>query len=175
MPGILQHFAESKLKEILQAADFETHFAVKLREIPQGPGVTGDYVVRESSTKLDEIMGEPCLNKRIEFKYEKMSNKTGNVFCEFRQTSDAGCTFKKSGWLKAIDDGCILCVQLHANRECPYLLFDEAAFEVLLNSAFRQTRTTRCSNGNPLTLHQWGHLIKTHLALAAAKYAFCVS
>ena len=100
MPTIIEHFAQSKLKEILQAADFESYFGVKLREIPQGPGITGDYSVRESSTKLDSIMGYDCFNQKIEFKYEKMSKKTGNVFCEYEQTSDGGCTFKKSGWVE---------------------------------------------------------------------------
>ena len=175
MPTIIEHFAQSKLKEILQAADFESYFGVKLREIPQGPGITGDYWVRESSTYLDSIMGEPCFNKRIEFKYEKKSSQTGNVFCEYEQTSDGGCTFKKSGWVKAIDDGCILVVQLHTNGESPYLLFNEETFAVLLKAAFRQTRTTRCSNGNPVTLHQMGHLIKVPRAIEAARHTFSMA
>ena len=172
MPTICEHFEASKIHEIKQSEDFSKHFGVTLEEIPQEAGVTGDYLVSISSKKLDNIMGCSCKNKRIEFKNEKASKRTGNVFCEYQQTTDAGCCYKTSGWVKAINQNCILVVQVFHINTRPYLLFDKETFPRLLEYTFNEVRTTRGSNGNPVQLWQYGHLIKVFNAILAAKYMF---
>ena len=66
--------------EFLQATQFEQFHKVKLKQLPGVPGKSGDYIVVESDNK------EYPIDRVIEFKEDKMSVKTGNLYIEFQQT-----------------------------------------------------------------------------------------
>ena len=174
--SVLEHIKHSVPTEQRQIFQFAGYFGVVLqRDESQGPGTTGDCVILKSSEQLDDVMGYPCLGKRVEFKSDNKSRYTHNMFLEYTQTSNGAVSFNTSGGVKAVRDGCILVQQVYRRDGThPYLMFDEASLTATIGDAFKSTRTKSRSNGNPVTLWQWGHLVKVHAAEKHATYTFCV-
>ena len=102
------HFHNSRIHETLQSTIVENKFNIILESIKQGPGVVGDYKIKQNSVAFQTMF--PNIEV-IELKHDKTSVAYNSFFCEYEQTSDGWFTTNKSGHLKAVNEGCLLIIQ----------------------------------------------------------------
>ena len=168
------HFARSDINERRQADDFAVRFGCDLERVPQGPGVTGDYMVFETGDRtiqLEALLGFPILARRIEFKCDHASVRTKNLYIEYEQTSDAWFSTNPSGHAKAIADGHILIISSGPNT----FIFNEKSFAKLLKGA-TTVRTNRPRiNGNHPGCHTRAKLVPVKVAFETATFVYNVS
>ena len=165
------HFERSKIAERVQADDFAVRFGVDLERVPQGPGVTGDYMVVETSEQteqLEALLGYSVLARRIEFKYDHASVKTKNLYVEFEQTSNSWFTCSPSGHTKAIADGHILVIS--SGRKT--FVFNKKSFAQLLKGATSIRATRRGINGNHPGCHTRAKLVPVKVAFENASFVY---
>ena len=166
-----RHFGLSEIDERAQAVSFSARFGVHLGKIKQGPGVCGDYLVEATSAdtrELESALGHPLQGKRIEFKNDKASLKTGNFFIEFEQTGDGWFTTKPSGHAKAIDTGCILVISSGPNT----YIFNENSFPQLIGRSTRELTTRPGRNGNPPGVHTRAKIVPVKHGITTASYHY---
>ena len=166
-----RHFGLSEIDERAQAVCFRNRFGVELTKIKQGPGVCGDYLVTDTSDstlELEIALGHPLLGKRIEFKNDKASLKTGNFYVEFEQTGDGWFTRKPSGHAMAIDTGCVLVISSGENT----FVFNDVSFAKLIQHATRDVCTRAGRNGNRPGLHTRAKIVPVkHGGVASYRYS----
>ena len=166
-----EFFKECEIVEHKQADDFKHRFAVDLERIPQGINVVGDFFVLAASdfTRPLEIAIEDSLvGRRIEFKNDRASVKTGNLFLEFEQTLDGWHSKKISGSHKAILDDCILVVT--SGTTC-FVFNSNAYFRLIAHKT--DVRTTRKRiNGNTNGSFTRGMLIPLKFAVEEACFTY---
>ena len=150
-----RHMKSSNTFEIFQANRFEEVFDVDLEKVAQGVGVTGDYTVI-TANNCDNPRYEKIRNSQIvEFKHDKASKKTHNLYLEFAQTLDGFFTSKPSGCDLAIKNGNLLVI----TTGCQCLVFDEPHYNKLLEYVTRDVQTKNRSNGNPPGSFTRGHIV----------------
>ena len=166
-----RHFGLSEIDERRQAITFSERFEVELEKIPQGPGVCGDYRVTKTSEKTKELessLGYPIIGHLIEFKNDKASKKTGNLFVEFEQTSDGWFSRKPSGHALAISNGCVLVISA---GEKTYV-FNTENFQNLVKGATRDLCTRPGRNGNRPGCYTRAKLVPLKTATGTACYRY---
>mgnify|MGYP000657433047 CR=1 FL=1 len=81
-------FKECEIVEHRQADDFKHRFGVDLERVPQGINVVGDFFVlaaTDFTRPLEIAIEDSLVGRRIEFKNDRASVNTGNLFLEFEQ------------------------------------------------------------------------------------------
>ena len=160
----------SNLFEQIQANSFATHFGVTLERIPQSPGCVGDYIVTsvsELSFALQDEVG-PLLNRTLEFKNDKTSLKYNSFFVEFESTSDWWNSKYESGHQKAINSGCLLC--LNSGRDM--YIFNQESFEELCSYSVGIRQTKFRSNGNRPESRSKGMIIPLKSARVCVSFLY---
>ena len=156
----ISHLKCSTKFEEIQATRFEEVFDVDLHKIEQGIGVTGDYKITRSHSCenrwYEKIRNSPI----VEFKHDKASTKTNNLYLEFAQTLDGFFTTHSSGCDLAIKNGNLLVIT--TGTQC--LVFDEPHYQKLLEYVTRDVQTKNWSNGNPAGSFTKGHLVSVRNA-----------
>ena len=147
-------FDKCRKTEVAQAEEFSRQFDVTLEKLPNIPGESGDYVVTKGSyPKFPE-------GTIIEFKFDKTSLKTGNIFLEFEQTRDCWFSTKESGIKKALSQNQIVVITIPTNTGSgSYLLKDITDYDMLVASSHRTCTTRSGSNGNHNGCYTRGHLV----------------
>ena len=133
--------------ELIQRRNFEEHYGVRMERITQTAGITGDYIIvqtSEATRVLEEKVGYSLLNRKVEFKNDKTSVQYKSFFVEFETTSNNWGTKQESGHVKAINQGCLLCI----NSGRDMFIFNEAAFNRILPYCTHIRQTKFRSNGN---------------------------
>ena len=74
-----QYFAKCNVFEKRQALDFQENFSCLLTKLPNIPGTTGDFLV--------ETGPAPLQGRVIEFKFDKRSRFSKNIYVEFEEGS----------------------------------------------------------------------------------------
>ena len=168
------HFVVSEVVEREQAAYFSLLFGVDLERIPQGPGVTGDYRVVETSEHteaLEEMLGYPLTGKLIEFKNDIASLKYNSFYVEYQQTSDFWFTRKQSGHDLAIARGCVLVVS--SGPKC--FVFNETAYAEFIEGVTRERTTKYRKNGNAPGSYTRGKIVPLKVAEHTASFVYDMS
>ena len=133
--------------ESIQKQNFEEHFGVKMERINQGSGVVGDYFITETSKLTQNVelnLGHALLHRIVEFKNDKTSLKYNSFFVEYESTSDSWQTKRESGHVKAINHGCLLCI----NSGRDMYIFNRESFNEMLAYTTHTLQTKFRSNGN---------------------------
>jgi len=141
------HYVVSDVVEREQALAFRLTFGVNLLKMPQGPGVTGDYLVTQTSRateQLETALGYNLEGRLIEFKDDKASLNTEHVYVEYEQTNDFWWSKKPSGHDLGIARGCVLVIA----SEPTCFVFNQTAFAELKNGTTKVRTTKYRKNGN---------------------------
>ena len=168
------HFVVSEVEEHRQAADFSLRFGVILQRIPQGPGVTGDFLVTQTEERtqtLENALGYPLLQRRIEFKSDNASKRTKNFYVEFEQTCDGWGIRYPSGHEKAINDGCVLVISSGKKT----FVFNEESFEEFKRGTIMERTTQYRKNGNAPEAFTRGYIIPVRVADATANAIYDIA
>lgn len=153
-----------KTVERRQIHDFEQHFQCETEALPQTPGVVGDCIVVQRDGPDDIV----SVGQRIEFKYDRASTRTGNLFIEFRQTSDEWRSYRVSGCRKAILEGCLLVIQTGST----YLVFDNVSYDELIQKSVCTCETRTGANHNRIGQFAEGYIVPTTAAYQCCSYAY---
>lgn len=140
-------FASNKPDEIMQASQFSQEFSVKMETLPQGPGTSGDYIIVQSKNP------DYPLNTVIEFKNDKSSQRTGNLYLEYEQTSDNWFT----GIELAISHGQIAVIRSGQEN---FIIKNHKEHAELVSRKHRTITTKAGANGNRCGCYTRGHLVK---------------
>ena len=168
---MLQYFAVCGERERAQAEEFCLRFGVDAQPVPQGAGITGDYIVSattERTRELETQLGYPLLGKRIEFKDDKSSLKFNSFFIEYESTSNSWATRQPSGHAKAVLDGCVLVISSGARS----FIFNKQAYARLVEGATKTLSTKFRSNGNLPASFTHGKIVPLPWAFKAASFAY---
>lgn len=155
-----QFFKTCQKYEISQAKGFSSTFGVSLEKLPAVPGVSGDYMVMKKLHRKMHTLQFP-MGSVIEFKDDKASTKTGNLYIEFRQTSDNWFTSQKSGILLAIDHGHKVVIRSGTDN---YIMKTLKEYETLVSHSHRTITTRQNANGNRRGCFTNGYLVKIKFA-----------
>ena len=149
-----QYFKDHKTIESIQAAGFENHFNVALKELPPKAGCAGDYEIVESGGRFP-------VGTIIEFKIDKMSKKTGRVYIEFEQTRDNFFTSKSSGVKLALEEGQIVVFTCpNADRSYTnYVIETLEDYRTLETKSIRTVATRQNVNFNPNGVRSRGFIV----------------
>ena len=154
--------------ECLQASRFEEVFDVTLEKIKQGVGVTGDYTITMANNLDNDNYKKIKTYNDIEFKHDKASSKTHNLYLEFEQTLDGFFSSKPSGCDLAIKKGNLLVIT--SGNDC--LVFDEPCYEKLLHYVQRDVPTKSFKNNNPSGSYTRGHLVPVLCAKLCCLFSY---
>lgn len=148
----MQRFFElNKIDEVEQARVFSNKFDVKMERLPQGPGTSGDYIVVQTNNDVYP------LSTVVEFKNDKSSQRTGNLFLECEQTSDNWFTRKKSGIALATYQNQLVVIKSGKEN---FIIRNRDEFAALINKSHRTLTTRSGANGNSHGCYSRGHLVK---------------
>ena len=144
-------FTENSVIEGVQANDFGARFQLTLLKLPNVGGTAGDYrVISSTSTEFPH-------STVIEFKNDKRSVRTKNLYLEFRQTRDCFFTFKRSGIALAIKQGQIVVIKSGIEN---FIIRTLAEYKKLLEKSHMSAKTRAEINGNSNGCFTEGHLVK---------------
>ena len=169
-----KHFLVSEVVERAQAVDFGLRFGVDLERIQQGPGVTGDYRVVETSEhtkKLERQLGYTLTGKLIEFKNDIASLKYNSFYVEYEQTSDSWNTRKQSGHALAVARGCVLVVS--SGPKC--FVFNQTSYAEFIKGVTRERTTKYRANGNEPGSYTRGKIVPLKWAEHTATLVYDMS
>ena len=157
-----------------QAEFFSIHFGVALIQLPQGPGICGDYrisITSALSESLEEALGFNILGRFVEFKNDTASLRTKHLFIEFESTSDGWMHRQTSGHAKCIEEGCILVIS--SGTEC--FVFNQIDFERCLLFTKRERCTSFRKNGNHPMSFTKGKIVRLEDARSCATFTYSMS
>lgn len=143
-------FALNKIDETEQARDFSKTFNVLIEKMPDIPGNSGDYIIVQTRNK------DYPLNTVIEFKNDKASKRTGNMYVEFEQTCDNWFTSKTSGIKLAIKNGQIVVIKSATEN---FIIRNHTEYTELTWGKHDTLTTRSGSNGNSNGCYTRGHLV----------------
>ena len=159
---MLKHINLSEIFERWQSVCFAEEFGCTLEKLPQGPGITGDYLITETSvrTKPLEMKVGSLVGRRVEFKNDKKSLQYKSFYIEFEQTSDFWVTTKRSGHHKAVLAGDLLVI--NSGNDC--YIFDEKEYFKLISYTLRVVSTKTGANGNQPGCYTKGKIVRLRRA-----------
>ena len=151
----------SKSDEATQARWFEKHFGCVLQPVTnQRCGNARDFKIVALS---EHTLIPGCLNCYVECKYDYSAAVTGNLFLEYEQTSDNGCTFQPSGMTLAVKQSKFIMFSVkHADRIHHYVFTNTQMTCMLGRHKFhklRRRRTPPGKNGNRPGAYTRGYLL----------------
>ena len=158
-----------KRDEIQQAHDFSNQFQVSLSKLPDVAGTSGDYVV------MDGNAPKYPTGTVIEFKFDKMSKKSGNIFLEFQQTTTNWFQCKSSGVKLAMECDQVVVVSIptrFGNGMEHFLIHNMDEYDRVVQESHRTITTRPQINGSPRGCYTRGHLVKIS-ALEQILESFC--
>ena len=157
-------FASNKPDESEQARQFCAHFHVVLKKLQDVGGRSGDYRV----VSLNSL--EFPLSTVIEFKNDKRSLRTKNLYLEYKQTIDGGFTTKTSGIELAVQQGDVCIIKSGAEN---FILRSKEEYKQLLEKSHGDVRTGKEINGNLKGCFTNGYLVKlTHVRKILPSYSY---
>ena len=144
--------------EARQAVWFQSHFNCILTPVEkQGLGCQRDYTI----TKIHNPKKLPveALNQNIEFKYDKASRGTGNLYLETRQTFDFGNSYHESGMVLAVAQSMYIVFSVPHFTETHHYVIPAPLMRELLTRKLRAVRTHNTQNGNAPGVWTYGALL----------------
>ena len=144
--------------EISQSKWFQSHFNCTLERIThQRMGCATDFKITQirSPSKLDASV----LHGFVEFKFDKASKRTGNLYLETRQTIDFGHSYRPSGINLAVDQSTFIVFSVPDHTQTCHYMFTSVEMQELLNRKLRVVRTANCRNGNLPGVWTYGKLL----------------
>ena len=166
-----EHYVVSDVVEREQARAFRLTFGVNLQKMPQGAGVTGDYLVTQTSAateQLESALGYPLEGRLIEFKDDKASLVTNHVYVEYEQTNDFWWSKNPSGHDLAIARGCVLVI----SSEPTCFVFNQTAFTELKNGTTKERTTKYRKHGNNPGQYTRGRIVPLSVARETATFIY---
>jgi hypothetical protein len=143
-----QYFAKCNVFEKRQALDFQENFSCCLSKLPNIPGTTGDFVV--------ETGPAPLQGRVIEFKFDKRSRFSKNIYVEFEQTNDAWFSSKESGIALAIKNGQIVVITC---GDLNLIIETATEYQQVIANQTRVVPTRKGSNGNHNGVFSRGYIV----------------
>ena len=144
-----QHFAKCNVFEQRQALDFEKKFDCVLSKLPNTPGTSGDFVVEGPA---------PFHGRVIEFKFDRRSALSNNIYVEFEQTSDAWFSSKESGIALAIKNGQTVVLTCGPNKT-NLIIETESEYRQVIANQIRVVPTRKGCNGNHNGVFSRGYIV----------------
>lgn len=142
-------FESQKPFEKEQARIFSERFQVVLKKLQDVRGQSGDYAV---------VKGELFPPSTIlEFKNDKKSLRTKNLYLESKQTTDGWFTTKKSGVALALQQGQVVVIK-SGNEN--FILRTQTEYQKLLKMSHAEVSNGTGINGNPAGSYTKGDIVK---------------